>query len=140
MADLLAPKCRHPDCGVRHWPSEGHSARYCAIWGGSAGSGVADVGAAVELTGEALARFGFAGGVEVELEPAPISVPPELTPVISVPSVVLMADNSVPRVKSRRGRPKIIGEPWVALGLTRRTYYRRLKNGLISRVDDELGI
>ena len=94
----------------------------------------------MELTGEALARFGFAGGVEVELEPAPISVPPELTPVISVPSVVLMADNSVPRVKSRRGRPKIIGEPWVALGLTRRTYYRRLKNGLISRVDDELGI
>ena len=140
MADLLAPKCRHPDCGVRHWPSEGHSARYCAIWGGSAGSGVVDVGVTVKLTGEALARFGLTGGVEVELEPASISVPPELTPIISVPSADLAADNSVPRVKSGRGRPKIIGEPWVVLGLTRRTYYRRLKDGLISRVDDELPI
>ena len=153
MSHVIAPKCRHPDCGVRHWPNEGHSARYCAIWGGDAGN-AGDEGVSVRLSAEAAARFGFVGGVEVGLDPAVSSVPPELPTHISVPSAVLEVSNSVPPPISRRGRPKVVGEPWVAAGMTRRTWYRHEKAraeksyekavaekaAAISRFDDDLPI
>ncbi len=48
--------------------------------------------------------------------------------------------------KSRRGRPKAGKEastvearkPWVAMGISRPTWYRRLKRGEVSWFDDEL--